>query len=73
MVGGVSASRRACITARVAAFHQQTDQSQGLHFEPVLTTAERELVHQVAAELGLHSKSEGTVYHGPDWHIVVRT
>ena len=43
-----------------------------LHFEPALTTAEREFVHQLAAHHGLSSKSEGTVHQGADWHIVVR-
>jgi predicted RNA-binding protein Jag len=73
MVCGVSAARRAELAARVEAFEKDVGQaSQGLHFEPSLTTAEREFVHQVAAQHGLRSKSEGKVYHGADWHIVVR-
>ena len=70
MLNGVTAPRRLELSARVRAF--KSSNSQSLHFEPSLTTAEREFVHQVAAQNGLSSKSEGTQYHGPDWHIVVR-
>jgi hypothetical protein len=73
MVNGVSAVRRLELAARVSGFKSAKDQSQGLHFEPLLTTAEREFVHEVAAEHGLSSKSEGKEYHGVDWHIVVRS
>merc|ERR1712086_47925 len=72
MLNGVTAPRRLELSARVRAFKSSKSQSGGLHFEPSLTTAERELVHQVAAQNGVSSKSEGTQYHGPDWHIVVR-
>ena len=72
MVGGVSAARRTELAARVEEFKIDGQSPQGLHFEPSLTTAEREFVHQVAAQHGLSSKSEGKVYHGADWHIVVR-
>ena len=72
MVGGVSAARRAELATRVEEFESDGQSSQELHFEPSLTTAEREFVHQVAAQHGLSSKSEGKVYHGADWHIVVR-
>ena len=46
-------------------------EDEGLHFEPTLTTAEREFVHSLAAARGLYSKSEGKE-HGVDQHIVVR-
>ena len=48
-VGGVSAARRAELSARVDAWIPDKAQSSGLHFEPTLTTAEREFVHQLAA------------------------
>ena len=72
-VGGVSAARRAELSARVDAWIPDKAQSSGLHFEPTLTTAEREFVHQLAATHGLSSKSEGTEHQGADWHIVVRS
>ena len=79
MVGGVSAARRGELAARVEAFFEkvkdvgrESSSQAALHFEPSLTTAEREFVHHVAAQYGLGSKSEGEVYHGADWHIVVR-
>ena len=73
VVGGVSAPRRAELAARVDAW-MRAEMKTGagkLHFEPTLTTAEREFVHQVAAQNGLSSKSEGKEYHGADWHIAV--
>jgi hypothetical protein len=67
-VGGVSAARRAELTARLESWNRE----QPLHFEATLTTAEREFVHQLAAQRKLSSKSEGKEYQGEDWHIVVR-
>jgi 5'-nucleotidase len=74
VVGGVSAPRRAELAARVDAWMKAERQAGAgkLHFEPTLTTAEREFVHQVAAQNGLSSKSEGKDNHGgADWHIAV--
>ena len=75
VVGGVSAARRAELAARVDAWVKAEMKTGAgkLHFEPTLTTAEREFVHQVAAQNGLSSKSEGKEYHGADWHIAVTT
>jgi hypothetical protein len=71
VVGGVGAARREEIAARVEEW-AKTKEGGKLHFEPTLTTAEREYVHKVAAKHGLHSKSEGTgEYRGADWHIAV--
>ena len=69
MVGGVSAVRRAALMARLESWSRE----QPLHFEATLTTAEREFVHQIAAQRKLSSKSEGKEYQGEDWHIVVRS
>tara|TARA_B110000208_G_C11757028_1_gene425534 strand:+ start:153 stop:1298 length:1146 start_codon:yes stop_codon:yes gene_type:complete len=71
VVGGVSAARRTELTAHFESW--SPDVERPLHFAPTLTTAEREFVHHiVAAQSGLSSSSEGVVYHGDDWHIVVR-
>lgn len=71
-VGGVSAAMRAELTARLELWRNEQQQEQALHFDPTLTTAEREFIHQLAGQHGMSSKSEGSEYHGADWHIVVR-
>ena len=75
MVGGVSASRRLALSEELDAWKADGGRQhakEALHFDPALTTAEREYIHQLAKRDGLSSKSEGVVHHGDDWHIVVR-
>jgi predicted RNA-binding protein Jag len=70
VVRGVTDVCRGALQKRVEEWKEGTDAE--LHFEPSLTTAEREYVHSLAKERGLKSKSEGVTHHGDDWHIVVR-
>ena len=71
VVHGVAEARRGILSKRVDDWMAAGVQDP-LHFEPTLTTAEREFVHSLAAKNNLESKSEGLIYHGDDWHIVIR-